>query len=392
MKNYVILRSGADAGGRLQPGLAGVRLFESLRATVKPQVTVERLSERELAEARKEPDVRLVTPTMPTRLIQPLDSAAAAATDSWGIAAVGADKSRFTGAGVTVCVLDTGIDANHAAFNGVNLVTNDFSGDGIDDVVGHGTHCAGTILGRDVGGQRIGIARGVETALIGKVLGNDGSGSSEMLFNGMTWALQQKANIISMSLGFDFPGLVEQLVGGGMPVALATSQALEAYRGNLRMFDAIMAMMDAQGGLGVEPLVVAAAGNESRRDENADFRIAVSLPAAATDVVSVAAIGKRNNKLFVADFSNYMARISAPGVDITSAFPGGGFKTWSGTSMACPHVAGVAALWWESLQTSGAQANAFTVAARLSANARRDVFDAAIDGNDIGDGFLTAPE
>jgi len=389
MKNYVILRSSADAGGRLQPGLAGIRLFESLRTTAKPEVTVERLSERELAQARKEPDVRLVTPTMPTRLIQPLDSAAAAAADSWGIAAVGADKSRFTGAGVTVCVLDTGIDANHAAFNGVNLVTNDFSGDGIDDVVGHGTHCAGTILGRDVNGQRIGIARGVEKALIGKVLGNDGSGSSEMLFNGMTWALQQNANIISMSLGFDFPGMVEQLVNGGMPVALATSQALEAYRGNLRMFDAIMAMLDAQGGLGVEPLVVAAAGNESRRDENADFRIAVSLPAAATDVVSVAAIGKRNNKLFVADFSNYMARISAPGVDITSAFPGGGFKTWSGTSMACPHVAGVAALWWESLKE---KADARTVAAKLSATARTEVFDAAIDGTDIGDGFLTAPE
>jgi subtilisin family serine protease len=393
MKKYVVLRSSAPADARVQPGLAGTRLFETLRhPTAQPEITVERLNDKELAQARAEPEVRLVAPTMPTRLIEPFKSAApAAAADSWGIAAVGADKSRFTGAGVTVCVLDTGIDANHAAFKGVDLVTNDFSGDGIADVVGHGTHCAGTIFGRD-DGKRIGIARGVEKALIGKVLGNDGSGSSEMLFNGMTWALQQNANIISMSLGFDFPGMVEQLTQGGMPVALATSQALEAYRGNLRMFDAIMAMLDAQGGLGTEPLVVAAAGNESRRDQNKDFRIAVSLPAAANDVVSVAAIGKRNDKLFVADFSNYMARISAPGVDITSAFPGGGFQTWSGTSMACPHVAGVAALWWEALQKDGLQADARTVAARLSATARRDVFPADIDGTDIGDGFLTAPE
>jgi len=392
MKNYVVLRSSPDASRGVQPGHAGTRLLETLRPAAKPEITVERMSERELAEVRAEPEVRLVTPAMPTRLIQPFDSSTgAAASDSWGVAAVGADKSRFSGAGVTVCVLDTGIDASHAAFNGVNLVTQDFSGDGIDDVVGHGTHCAGTIFGRDVG-QRIGIARGVQKALIGKVLGNDGSGSSDMLFNGMTWALQQKADIISMSLGFDFPGMVEQLVGGGMPVALATSQALEAYRGNLRMFDAIMAMLDAQGGMGIEPLVVAAAGNESRRDENPDFRIAVSLPAAANDVVSVAAIGRKNNKLFVADFSNNMARISAPGVDVTSAFPGGGLKTWSGTSMACPHVAGVAALWWEALQSEGQQADARTVAARLSASARRDVFGPEIEAIDIGDGFLTAPE
>ncbi|GGY21086.1 hypothetical protein GJV26_10610 [Massilia dura] len=74
----------------------------------------------------------------------------------------------------------------------------------------------------------------------------------------MTWALQQKAHIISMSLGFDFPTMVKQLVDSGMPVDIATSQALETYRDNLRVFDAVMAMMDAQGGLDTEPLVAAA--------------------------------------------------------------------------------------------------------------------------------------
>jgi subtilisin family serine protease len=224
------------------------------------------------------------------------------------------------------------------------------------------------------------------------VLGNDGSDSTDMLVNGMTWALQNKAHIISMSLGFDFPGMVAQLVAGGMPVDIATSQALEAYRDNLRMFDAVMAMMNAQGGLDTEPLVVAASGNESRRGDNPDFRVAASLPAAAEDVLSVAAIGRRGTGLAVADFSNTMARISAPGVDITSAFPGGDLQTWSGTSMACPHVAGVAALWWEALRAEGRDPDARLVAARISATARREVFGSGVSAEDVGDGFLTAPE
>nr|WP_229419583.1 S8 family serine peptidase [Pseudoduganella dura] len=114
-------------------------------------------------------------------MIEPLDARPAGVETGWGITAVGADRSRFSGAGVTVAVLDTGIDAAHPAFSGVQLVQQDFSGDGDGDAFGHGTHCAGTILGRDVGGTRIGVARGVTRALIGKVLGNDGSGSTDMV-------------------------------------------------------------------------------------------------------------------------------------------------------------------------------------------------------------------
>ncbi|MBB3222967.1 S8 family peptidase [Pseudoduganella umbonata] len=389
MKNYIVLRSNVRPS--LRGGMAGV-----LRDGATPTVTVERVDERHVAQLREEPEVQIVAPSMPTRLIVPLNAQPAAAGPSWGIAAVGADRSPFTGAGVTVAVLDTGIDAAHPAFGGVQLVQKDFSGDGDGDAFGHGTHCAGTIFGRDVGSDgnatRIGVARGIERALIGKVLGNDGSGSTDMLVNGMTWALQNKAHIISMSLGFDFPGMVTQLVDSGVPVDIATSQALEAYRDNLRIFDAVMAMMDAQGGLDTEPLVVAASGNESRREVDAQFRVAASLPAAADDVLSVAAIGRGGATLTVANFSNTMARISAPGVDITSAFPGGGLQTWSGTSMACPHVAGVAALWWEALRAEGRDPDARLVAARLSASARRNVFAPDVDPADIGDGFLTAPE
>ena len=71
-------------------------------------------------------------------------------------------------------------------------------------------HC-GHQASRRQGGTRIGITRGVKKALIGKVLADDGGGSSEMIFRGIQWALDQGAEVISMSLGFDFPGAVERM-------------------------------------------------------------------------------------------------------------------------------------------------------------------------------------
>jgi subtilisin family serine protease len=270
-------------------------------------------------------------------------------------------------------------------------VQRDFSGDGDGDRQGHGTHCAGTIFGRDVNGVRIGVARGVDRALIGKVLGDTGGGDSEMIFRGMQWALTERADIISMSLGFDFPGMVAEQVAGGWPAELATSNALEAYRGNLRMFDAIMQLTRARSGLGAGAIVVAAAGNESRREDDPEWRIAASLPAAAEDVISVAAIGRDGAAYAVAGFSNTMPTLSAPGVDVLSAQAGGGLVALSGTSMACPHVAGVAALWWEALTETRIGLPAL-VKAKLLSDARSSVFGSASgDDSDIGFGLVTAP-
>ena len=361
--------------------------------TTLPTLSIERIPDYAIAELASDPQVKQIAPEMPTRLITPLAynySAPGSTELNWGIEAVKADQSQCTGAGVTVAVLDTGIDRAHPAFNGVTLIEKDFSGHGDGDRQGHGTHCAGTIFGRDVG-QRIGVARGVDRALIGKVLGDDGSGQSSMAFEALIWAMQGRADIISMSLGFDFPGMVTRLTKDGWPIDLATSNALEAYRGNLRMFDAIMGVLKAQSAFGVSPLVVAAAGNESRRAVNREYRIAASLPAAADDVLSVAAVGRAGAKYVVADFSNSLALIAGPGVDITSAWPGGGLHTISGTSMACPHVGGVAALWWESLRRSGVRPSSKNVTAKLFAHARKDVFEENIDEADIGQGFVTAP-
>jgi subtilisin family serine protease len=289
-----------------------------------------------------------------------------------------------------VAVLDTGIDRSHPAFAGMNVIESDFTGEGNGDLDGHGTHCAGTIFGQDVNGRRIGVARGVSQALIGKVIGQRNA-NSDILFRGLQWAAQERANIISMSLGFDFPGEVERKVQAGWPVDLATSQALEIYRGNLRLLDSLMAMFKAQAAFNTAPLVIAAAGNESRRSVNRDYKIAASLPAAADGVISVGAAGVSGPLYDVADFSNSFPHVIAPGVDVLSAWPGGTLHSIGGTSMACPHVAGVAALWWERLREARAPQLAQAVSAHLTAQARRDCFTLGFDSSDFGHGLVTAP-
>lgn len=358
--------------------------------SVSPQLSVERVPAHALVDLRKDPAVVAATRSIPTKLIEPFLSTQSSTGDAWGIAAVNADKSSFTGAGVTVAVLDTGIDHQHPAFKGVKLEQKDFTHEGNQDTNGHGTHCAGTIFGRDVNGVRIGVARGVERALIGKVLGENG-GSSDSLFQGLQWAMRSGANVISMSLGFDFPGLVKRRIDEGLPAELATSDALEAYRGNLRMLDAIMNLFNAQASFGDAPIVIAAAGNESRRDERGDFKIAASLPAAADGVVSVAAAVQWGEKYGIASFSNTYAKVSAPGVDVLSAWPGGELRSLSGTSMACPHVAGVAALWWEHAVEKNAPAPSTLTLSNLSALASNQRFAEGFNNTDYGLGLVTSP-
>jgi subtilisin family serine protease len=400
-RKFTVLRDMSRALTREPFGGSPSLEVRDLDVPGEARVDVVELDKRGVRELARDPEVTALAPVMPTTLIEPVSDddagmdvdpgADSSATSTWGVTAVGADLSQRTGAGVVVSVLDTGIDSTHAAFQGVEIVEMDFSGSGNGDKQGHGTHCAGTIFGRAVDGTRIGVAPGVTRALIGKVLGDDGSGDSDMLFRGIQWAVNEGAQVLSMSLGFDFPGLVRRLTDQGWPVELATSAALEAYRANLRMFDALMQLIHRRAAFTQGTVVVAAAGNESKRQVDPDFEIAVSLPAAAEGVLSTGALGQSTAGLTVAPFSNTFPQVAAPGVGVISASVGGGLRSLNGTSMATPHVAGVAALWWEDVAASSIPATATTVTARLLANADTAALAAGVDIADRGVGLAKAP-
>jgi subtilisin family serine protease len=358
---------------------------------------IDELDAREARDVERSSGVIAIAPSMPMKLIAPVGEARevtatpAAATATWGVKAVRADTSPFTGAGLTVAVLDTGIDAAHAAFSGVTLVERDFTGEGNGDQHGHGTHCAGTIFGRDVQNTRIGVAPGVTKAFIGKVLGANG-GASDEIVNAIQWAVDQGAHVISMSLGMDFPGFVEFLVQSeGLTIPVATTVALEGYRQNVTLFERLSGLVTAIGPFGQPAMIVAAAGNESGRDQTPPFEIACAPPAVAAGLVSVAALGQVGSTMDVAGFSNTNAIGAAPGVGITSARRGGGLVSMSGTSMATPHVAGVALLWAEKILSQGPLRDTEWLA-RLVASGTRDGLKPGIDPNDIGSGLVQAPQ
>ncbi len=404
MEKFVLLRDANFArrlaiGSPLDPLVSGAGPLVRGTAIVEqvppePLVEFHEMSKGDIRDARRDPSVMGMARPMPLRLIEPFASEATAQTGpTWGVEAVGATRTSFDGAGVKVAVLDTGIDPDHTSFTGVQLVMKNFTGgaDTDPDRQGHGTHCAGTIFGRDVDQSRIGVAPGIATALIGKVLGDDGGGSSEMLFDGMQWARREGAKVISMSLGFDLPGAVVDLIKQGWPEKLAASVALESYRENLRIFDSIMAMFDAQAALDGGLIVVAAAGNESERQIAPNFEVSASLPAAANGVISVGAAGLGAQGLSIANFSNTNPILSGPGVDVISAKLGGGLIALQGTSMACPHVAGCTALWWQALSDGSVPLTADAVTARLRASADAAVFADDVDIADRGEGLVQAP-
>lgn len=393
---YIILRTPSVSTRDIFSG--GAINFNALGAPENVvaglEVEVTNLSKKDLADVVRERNVIAFAADIPIKLIKPsqVKSVQQPATPStaWGVQAVGADTSSCTGIGIVVAVLDTGIDAAHPAFAGVEIIQKDFTGEGDGDQHGHGTHCAGTIFGRNVNGTRIGVATGVKKVLIGKVLGANGGGSKGII-NAIQWAMQNGANVMSMSLGIDFPGLVKRLKDQGMSTEVATSIALEGYRTNVNLFEKMAQLVQVSNGFFQPTVLIAAAGNESGRDQNPPFEIAVSPPAVSDGFISVAALGQNGQKYSVAPFSNTGAIVAGPGVSILSAKPGGGFAMMSGTSMATPHVAGVAALWAEQLKNNG-MLTPNTLKARLIASGVTSGLIAGFDPFDVGTGMVRAPQ
>lgn len=241
------------------------------------------------------------------------------------IGAPAAWDAGYRGTGVTVAVLDTGVDAEHPDLTGQLDEIVDFTGSesGTADRVGHGTHVAATIAGTGAGadGARPGVAPEADL-IIGKVLDDSGSGYDSWIIAGMEWAAEN-ADIVNMSLG---GGPTD----GTDPLSLA--------------LDALSAQTDA--------LFVVAAGNDGLDG-------AVSTPSTANSALSVAAVDREDS---LAEFSSRGPRtidsalkpeISAPGVGIVAARAAGTsmgspvdalYTAANGTSMATPHVAGAAAL------------------------------------------------
>jgi subtilisin family serine protease len=238
---------------------------------------------------------------------------------TWGLQATLAATSGRSGRGVRVAVLDTGMDTRHPDFVGRSITARSFvSGESVQDGHGHGTHCIGTACGpkAPAGSRRYGVAYEAEI-WVGKVLSNRGSGSDGGILAGINWAVANGVPIISMSLGADVPQQHP-------PYTYAGRRALQ--RGSL---------------------IIAAAGNNATRPGNPGF---VAAPANSPDVLAVAAVDSGES---VARFSartlagrGGQVDVAAPGVGVYSSWPMPvRYRSISGTSMATPHVAGLAALW-----------------------------------------------
>ena len=272
-----------------------------------------------------------------------------------------ADQSPYTGKDIKMAVLDTGFDFEHPDFTGRSITEESFvPGEETQDGQGHGTHCIGTAAGPVAGAEhpRYGVAPEAEI-FAGKVLNNSGSGAESWILAGMEWAIENECEVISMSLG-------RPTQPGEQPDPLYEAVGTAALENNC--------------------LIIAAAGNDSARQFG--FIAPVGAPANSQSIMAVGAV---DNNMKIADFScggingnGGEINICAPGVDVFSSVPiPKRYDRFPGTSMATPHVAGVAALLAQSDSNLRGEA--------LWDALRRTALDIGLPLQDGGAGFVQAP-
>jgi subtilisin family serine protease len=287
-----------------------------------------------LSALRASPVVRAVRPAAQLSLIRPVTAARASAPEGtvWGVGHLQAPElwaQGWTGAGVRVAHLDTGVDGTHPCLDGagVEFAEFDHTGRRVPDAVvrdgdrdRHGTHTAATIAGREVDGVRVGVAPGAELC---SALVIEGGDITARILGGMDWAVGVGARVLSMSLGI---------------------------RGLVNSFLDLVAILRDNG-----VLPVVAIGNEGPGTSRSPGNYPTALSVGAHDRDGVVA-GFSSSQRFQRRHHPLTPAVVAPGVDVVSAGPAGGWQTLSGTSMATPHVAGLAALLMQAHPDAGVAA------------------------------------
>jgi subtilisin len=318
--------------------------------TLVPAIAA-RLPEPSIAALRKNPRVTLIEPDMPISLIDPVDIVVAGVTEDaqgdgsmevdprniWNVSRIGADwvhEMGYRGAGIGVAVLDTGVCYTHSLLSkryagGFNFINN--TADPWDDN-GHGTHVAGTILadsyvftssGDGLQRRMIGIApNDVPRLYAMKTLGATGGGNFGDVIAALNWCVEHNEKLLESEWDTRILVANHSYGSSGDPGVIVRNA-----------FDASFAK-------GI--LHVAAAGNAGRVNGRGDN---VGYPAKYDSVIAVAATNENDQR---ASFSSTgpALEISAPGVNIWSTYVNSDINLarMNGTSMASPHVAGVAAL------------------------------------------------
>lgn len=221
--------------------------------------------------------------------------------------------NKTKGKDIKVAILDTGCDVNHPDLHdriiGGKNFTDDDNGnqETYQDYAGHGTHVAGTIAANKNDSGITGVAPEANLLIV-KVLNKNGSGKYDWIINGINFAIEQKVDVISMSLGGpnDHPELYKAIQ--------------RAVNNNI--------------------LVVCAAGNGGDGDHSTDE---FAYPGSYNEVISIGSIDLKRRS---SDFSNSNNEIDlvTPGEEILSTYLDGKYAKLSGTSMAAPHASGALAL------------------------------------------------